>query len=87
MVCKRYGVPTKDFNFERIPEELKQMTPQEVKAELGKGRECFEILAEGMDRDVGMQNRNKPNREYERQEILWKMKKEQLKWIELFMQL
>ena len=66
MVCKRYGVPTKDFNFERIPEELKQMTPQEVKAELGKGRECFEILAEGMDRDVGMQNRNKPNREYER---------------------
>ena len=66
MVCKRYGVPTKDFNFERIPEELKQMTPQEVKAELGKGRECFEILAEGMDRDVGMQNRNKTNREYER---------------------
>ena len=66
MICKRYGVPTKDFNFERIPEELKQMTPQEVKAELGKGRECFEILAEGMDRDVGMQNRNKTNREYER---------------------
>ncbi len=66
MICKRYGVPTKDFNFERIPEELKQMTPQEVKAELGKGRECFEILAEGMDRDVGMKNRNKTNREYER---------------------
>lgn len=66
MICKRYGVPTKDFNFERIPEELKQMTPQEVKAELAKGRECFEILAEGMDRDVGMQNRNKTNREYER---------------------
>ncbi len=66
MICKRYGVPTKDFNFERIPEELKRMTPQEVKAELAKGRECFEILAEGMDKDVGMQNRNKTNREYER---------------------
>lgn len=66
MVCKRYGVSTKGFNFEKIPEELKQMTPQEIKAELGKGRECFEILAEGMDRDVGMQNRNKNNREYER---------------------
>ena len=66
MICKRYGVLTKDFNFEKIPEELKQMTPQEVKAELAKGRECFEILAEGMDRDVGMQNRNKTNREYER---------------------
>lgn len=66
MICKRYGISTKDFNFEIIPEELKQMTPQEVKAELGKGRECFEILAEGMDKDVGMQNRNKTNREYER---------------------
>ena len=66
MVCKRYGVPTKEFNFERIPEELKQMTPQEIKAELGKGRECFEILTEGMDRDVGMQNRIKNNRNMER---------------------
>lgn len=66
MVCKRYGVSTKDFNFEKIPEELKQMTPQEIKSELGKGRECFEILTEGMDRDVGMQNRTKINRGYER---------------------
>lgn len=66
MVCKRYGVSTKDFSFEKIPEELKQMTPQEIKAELGKGRECFEILTEGMDRDVGMQNRNKTNRDMER---------------------
>lgn len=66
MVCKRYGVSAKDFNFEKIPEELKQMTPQEIKSELGKGRECFEILTEGMDRDVGMQNRTKINRGYER---------------------
>lgn len=66
MICKRYGVPTKEFNFEKIPDELKQKTPQEIKAELGKGRECFEILTEGMDRDVGMQNRIKNNREYER---------------------
>lgn len=66
MVCKRYGVSTKDFNFEKIPEELKQMTPQEIKSELGKGRECFEILTEGMDRDVGMKNRTKINRGYER---------------------
>ncbi len=66
MVCKRYGVPTKDFNFERIPEELKQMTSQEIKIELSKHRECFEILTERMDEDVGMQNRNKTNRDYER---------------------
>ena len=54
------------FNFEKIPEELKAMTPQEVKQELGNGAECFEILAEGMDRTLGMNTRTKTNREYER---------------------
>lgn len=66
MVSKRYGIPTNNFNFEKIPEELKLMTPQEVKQELGKGAECFEILAEGMDRTLGMDTRTKTNREYER---------------------
>ena len=66
MVCKRYGISTKDFNFTRIPEELKQMTSQEIKSELSKGRECFEILAENIDRDVGMKNKIKVNRENER---------------------
>ena len=66
MVSKRYGIPTNNFNFEKIPEELKSMTPQEVKQELGKGAECFEILAEGMDRTLGMNTRTKTNREYER---------------------
>ena len=66
MVSKRYGIPTNNFNFEKIPEELKAMTPQEVKQELGNGAECFEILAEGMDRTLGMNTRTKTNREYER---------------------
>lgn len=66
MVSKRYGIPTNNFNFEKIPEELKVMTPQEVKQELGNGAECFEILAEGMDRTLGMNTRTKTNREYER---------------------
>lgn len=66
MVSKRYGIPTNNFNFEKIPEELKAMTSQEVKQELGKGVECFEILAEGIDRTLGMDTRTKTNREYER---------------------
>ena len=33
MVSKRYGMPTNNFNFEKIPEELKAMTPQEIKQE------------------------------------------------------
>ena len=59
MVSKRYGLPTNNFNFEKIPDELKAMTPQEIKQELGKGAECFEILAEGMDRTLGMNTRTK----------------------------
>ena len=66
MVSKRYGLPTNNFNFEKIPDELKAMTPQEIKQELGKGAECFEILAEGMDRTLGMNTRTKTNKEYER---------------------
>ena len=66
MVSKRYGIPTNNFNFEKIPDELKTMMPQEIKQELGKGAECFEILAEGMDRTVGMNTITKTNREYER---------------------
>lgn len=66
MVSKRYGIPTNNFNFEKIPDELKTMTPQEIKQELGKGAECFEKLAEGMDRTLGMNTKTKTNREYER---------------------
>ena len=66
MVSKRYGIPTNNFNFEKIPDELKTMAPQEIKQELGKGAECFEILAEGMDRTLGMNTITKTNREYER---------------------
>lgn len=66
MVCKKYGIPTNNFNFDRIPQELKEMTTQEIKAELSKSAECFSILTEGMDREIGVNNREKNNREYER---------------------
>ena len=66
IVSKRYGIPTNNYNFEKIPDELKTMMPQEIKQELGKGAECFEILAEGMDRTLGMNTITKTNREYER---------------------
>ena len=66
MVSKRYGMPTNNFNFDKIPDSLQAMTPQEIKQELGKGAECFEILTEGMDRTLGMNSRTKANKEYER---------------------
>lgn len=66
MVSKKYGMPTNNLNFEKIPQELKEMTPQEIKAELAKTAECFAILTEGMDRDIGINSKTKTNREYER---------------------
>lgn len=66
MISKRYGMPTNNFNFDKIPQELKEMTAQEVKAELAKGAECLQILTEGMDREIGMNSKTKTNREYER---------------------
>ena len=66
MISKRYGMPTNNFNFDKIPQELKEMTAQEVKAELAKGAECLQILTEGMDKEIGMNSKTKTNREYER---------------------
>lgn len=66
MVSKRYGISTNNLNFNNIPEKLKEMTPQEIKAELSRVTECFSILTEGMDRDIGMNTRTRSNIEYER---------------------
>ena len=57
---------TNNFKYKKIPQELKEMTEQEVKAELAKGAECLQILTEGMDREIGMNSKTKTNREYER---------------------
>ncbi|MFQ9296822.1 MAG: hypothetical protein ACLR4X_00060 [Clostridia bacterium] len=67
MVCKRYGVPLASFNFNKIPEELKNMDAQEIKRELSKGAECLSILTEGMDNEMGVQQQIiKSSRTYER---------------------
>ncbi len=66
MVSKRFGLPTDKYNFEVIPEELKKMTPHEIKNELSKNVECFEILIEGMEMDMDKLTKAKINKEYER---------------------
>ena len=38
MLCKKYGVDTKNFAIERIPDEWKQKEPKEIRAELSKTR-------------------------------------------------
>ena len=36
MLCKKYGVDTKNFAINRIPEEWKNKEPKEIRAELSK---------------------------------------------------
>ena len=36
MLCKKYGVDTKNFAIERIPEDWKNKEPKEIRAELSK---------------------------------------------------
>ena len=50
MLCKKYGVDMQNFAIDRIPDELKNKEPKEIKAELGKTQKAFkEITARVSD--------------------------------------
>ena len=50
MLCKEYGVDTQNFAIDRIPDELKNKEPKDIKAELGKTQKAFkEITARVSD--------------------------------------
>ena len=38
MLCKKYGVETKNFAVERVPDEWKHKVPKEIRSELSKTR-------------------------------------------------
>lgn len=65
LICKKYGIPTQNIEIS-IPQELKEMSPQDIKAELGKAVECFQVIKDGIDRTMDIQPRNRSNTEYER---------------------
>lgn len=66
MISKKYGMALNDYDFSKIPQELQQMSPKEVKSELGKIAECYAILTDGIDRTLDIQPKVKNHREYER---------------------
>ena len=50
MLCKKYGVDMQNFAIDRIPDELKNKEPKDIKAELGKTQKAFkEITARVSD--------------------------------------
>ena len=65
LTCKKYGLPTQNIQIS-IPQELKEMEKQDIKAELGKSLECFRTIKEGIDRTMDIEPKSKSNRSYER---------------------
>ena len=50
MLCRKYGVDTQNFAIDRIPDQLKNKEPKDIKAELGKTQKAFkEITARVSD--------------------------------------
>lgn len=50
ILCKKYGVDTQSFAIDRIPDELKNKKPKDIKTELGKTQKVFkEITARVSD--------------------------------------
>lgn len=66
MISKKYGMALNEYDFSKIPQELQQMSPKEVKSELGKIAECYATLTDGIDRTLEIQPKVKNHREYER---------------------
>lgn len=65
MFCKKYGVDTKNFAISRIPDELKNKEPKEIKAELGKGQKAFKEIVSRVSDELYRQ-RSERSKEQER---------------------
>ena len=64
MLCKKYGVDTKNFSIDHIPDELKNKELKEIKMELGKGQKA---LKEIVSRVSGELYRQKQERSKEQE--------------------
>jgi hypothetical protein len=50
ILCKQYGVDTSFFRFHRVPEKLKNMEPQQIRAELTMMKDTAHNMARRMKR-------------------------------------
>jgi hypothetical protein len=65
MLCKKYGVDTKNFAIDRIPDELKNKEPKEIKAELGKGQKALKEIVSRVSDELYRQKQER-SKEQER---------------------
>ncbi|MFC0213308.1 hypothetical protein ACFFK0_12740 [Paenibacillus chartarius] len=50
ILCKQFGVDTSSFRFHRVPEKLKDMEPQQIRAELTVMKDTAHDMARRMNR-------------------------------------
>lgn len=65
MLCKKYGVDTKNFAIDRIPDELKGKEPKEIRAELSESRFAFSEINSRVSDEL-YRARQERSKDYER---------------------
>ena len=59
MLCKKYGVDTKNFAIERIPEDWKNKEPKEIRAELSKTRTAMNEIHSRVSEEIYRQKQER----------------------------
>lgn len=62
MLCKRYGVSTETFRFDRLPESIRQMDAKAMRSQLGQIREVVGDVSANMSRVLEPKQREQKNR-------------------------
>ena len=72
MLCKKYGIDTKGYDFSHAPEFFEGMEPQEVRAELTKARnaanDISSRMAKVLDQNRNLNQRQQPQAEHSRED-------------------
>lgn len=72
MLCKKYGIDTRGYDFSHAPEFFEGMEPQEVRAELTKARNAaYDIssrMAKVLDQNRSQNQRQQPQAEHNRED-------------------
>lgn len=62
MLCKKFGVETASFRFGRVSERLKDMEPQQIRAELTVMKDAAHDISRRMHRMLAGQRQQQPSR-------------------------
>jgi len=65
MLCRKYGVDTKNFAIDRIPEELSSREPKEIRAELSKTRNAMSEIHTRVSEEI-YKKKQERSKDYER---------------------